>query len=197
MYRPMQLIQRTKLASKVTGDEPASQASEASQPASQPTNHQPASYSTSHQQSVSHWADNQSSNRPTKQGVSQPSNERRNERTNEPANEPASQPTNQPPTRPPPHTTRHQPARLPFRLEHSMSKLRMRIGATFCHSPSGGWETNLFQATSTSSWERETGEGPAEAGEEGSRRRQVPAGREIQLQPTTSVSIMNLAGEIV
>ena len=77
---------------------------------------------------------------------------------------------------------------LPFLPAHSISKLRIRKGATRDHSPSGGWEISLSQATSTSSWHRDT-MGRLELG---FRMVQVPGGSSIQLQPTICVSTINL-----
>jgi hypothetical protein len=73
----------------------------------------------------------------------------------------------------------------PFRPAHSMSKLRMRNGATFAHSPSGVWDTNCSHETSASIWHRDTWF-------VGGLSVHWLAGSSTQLHPTSPVSTMNL-----
>jgi len=80
---------------------------------------------------------------------------------------------------------------LPLRPAHSMSKLRMRTGAIFNHSPSHGYETSSFHATSTSIWQCDLRHGdmvlPADW-----RTLYFPAGSSTQLHPIMLQSTINL-----
>ena len=101
--------------------------------------------------------------------------------------------------------------RIPLQPAHSISKLRILKGATSAHSPSGAWEITLFHATSTSIWHLQNDfffrlirivtlfqqlcikrylviGWPVEWG----RKRQLPGGSSIQLQPTISALTMYL-----
>ncbi len=54
--------------------------------------------------------------------------------------------------------TQNKTADRPFLPAHSISKLRTLRGAILCHSPSAGWLTMWFHATSTSYWHSDTWE---------------------------------------
>ena len=81
----------------------------------------------------------------------------------------------------------------PFLPAHSISKLSILNGAIFCHSSSGVWLIKSSYDTSNSIWHLEVGVTASleEAGL-GFRNEYFPGGTSIQLQPTTSASIINL-----
>jgi len=92
------------------------------------------------------------------------------------------------------HTVCTMVMTLPLRPAHSMSKLRMRTGAIFNHSPSQGYETSSFHAMSTSIWQCDLRHGdvvfPALLVD--GRTRYFPAGNSTQLHPIILQSTMNL-----
>ena len=52
------------------------------------------------------------------------------------------------------------PGNIPFLAAHSISKLRIRSGAIFCHSPSAGWLTIFSHEISSSIWHLVIGSRP-------------------------------------